>query len=44
MAKAKLHRCVRKVKAQGRKTSSAFAICITSTGQKPTKRKRRGKK
>ena len=41
---AKLKRCVKKVKAKGHKTSSAFAICITSTGQKPERRKGKKKK
>ena len=44
MAQAKLHRCVRKVKAKGVKTSSAFPICIVSTGQKPIRKKRSKKK
>lgn len=40
---AKLQSCIKKVKAKGMKTSSAFAICITSTGQKPERRKRKKK-
>ena len=41
---AKLRRCVRKVKAKGMKASSAWPICIVSTGQKPTRKKRTRKK
>lgn len=38
---AKLMRCVRKVKAKGHSTSSAYGICIKSTGQKPHRRKKK---
>jgi hypothetical protein len=34
----KLEKCVKKVKAQGKSTSSAFAICTKSTGQKAHKK------
>ena len=32
-----LDRCVKKVKAQGRSESSAYAICVESTGWKKGK-------
>lgn len=37
----KLERCVRKVKKSGKSKSSAFAICVKSTGLKPHKRKKK---
>lgn len=40
---AKLKRCVRKVKKK-KGVRSAWAICVKSTGQKPHKKKKRGKK
>ena len=39
----KLKRCVKKVKASGKPSSSAWPICVKSTGQKPEKKKK-GKK
>ena len=36
---AKLHRCVKKVQAQGKDKSSAYAICSKSTGKKKVKEK-----
>ena len=37
----KLMSCVKKVKKQGKSKSSAFAICIKSTGQKPHKKRKK---
>lgn len=37
----KLKRCVNKVQKGGKSKSSAYAICVASTGQKPHKRKKR---
>jgi len=37
----KLMRCVRKVMRKGKSKSSAFAICIKSTGLKPHKKRRK---
>lgn len=39
----KLKRCVRKLQAKGKSKSSAFAICVASTGQKPHRRAKKGK-
>lgn len=41
---AKLDRCVKKVQAKGNSKSSAYAICVSSTGLKPTPRKSSKKK
>ena len=38
---AKLLRCVRKLRKQGKSKSSAFAICIKSTGLKPHKQRKK---
>ena len=38
---AKLERCVQHVMGQGKKKSNAFAICVTSTGQKPHSKKKK---
>ena len=40
----KLERCVKKVKAQNKKSGkkvNPYAVCVSSTGQKPHKRKKK---
>tara|TARA_R100001086_G_C11619364_1_gene198368 strand:- start:111 stop:239 length:129 start_codon:yes stop_codon:yes gene_type:complete len=37
----KLERCVKKVRKSGKSKSSAWAICVKSTGQKPHRRGKR---
>jgi len=39
----KLMRCVKKVQNKGNSKSSAYGICIKSTGQKPHKKKKKKK-
>lgn len=39
----KLERCVKKVKTSGKDKSSAYAICVSSTGLKPHKKARKKK-
>ena len=44
---AKLKRCVRKVKTKNRRSKkkvNPWAVCVASTGQKPHKKKKGGKK
>lgn len=38
---AKLKRCVKKVQRSGKSKSSAYAICVKSTGLKPHRRKKK---
>jgi hypothetical protein len=37
----KLERCLRKVQKSGTSKSSAYGICVKSTGQKPHRRKKK---
>jgi len=41
---AKLKRCVEQVMAKGHSKSSAYAICVSSTGLKPHRAPKREKK
>jgi len=41
---AKLDRCVKKVMASGKSKSSAYGICVKSTGLHPKPRKKKAKK
>jgi len=41
---AKLKRCVEQVMAKGHSKSSAYAICVSSTGLKPHRAPQRKKK
>lgn len=40
----KLMECVKRVMAEGKSESEAFAICIVATGQKPHKQEKKEKK
>lgn len=40
MSPKRLERCVKKVKAKSKGKVNPYAVCVTSTGQKPHKKKK----